>query len=119
MTTAKTQAEKMALRALPGDEVRQIVWRFADRYDLQMAVQAVRALARGPVARMVADGARNSHEWTDEKAELLNAFDASGLTALGMDPEFGGYIEGPKNLAPISPSVRSTSVAHQSNRRPT
>jgi alkylation response protein AidB-like acyl-CoA dehydrogenase len=99
MTTAKTQAEKMALRALPGDEVRQIVWRFADRYDLQMAVQAVRALARGPVARMVADGARNSHEWTDEKAELLNAFDASGLTALGMDPEFGGYIEGPKNLA--------------------
>jgi alkylation response protein AidB-like acyl-CoA dehydrogenase len=99
MTTAKTIDEKRALRALPGDEVRQIMWRFADRYDLQMAVQAVRAVARGPVARMVAAGARNSHEWTDEKAELLTAFDESGLTALAMDPEFGGYMEGPKNLA--------------------
>ena len=52
------------LRALPGDDVRQILWRFADRYDLQMLVQSARAVARGPVARLVAAGARNSHEWT-------------------------------------------------------
>ena len=56
------------LRTLPGDDVRQILWRFADRYDLQMLVQSARGVARGPVARLVADGARNSHEWTPEKA---------------------------------------------------
>ena len=40
------------LRALPGDDVRQILWRFTDRYDLQMLVQSARAVARGPVARL-------------------------------------------------------------------
>ena len=52
------------LQTLPGDDVRQIMWRFADRYELHMLVQASRAVARGPVARVVADGGRNSHEWT-------------------------------------------------------
>lgn len=87
------------LRTLPGDDVRQILWRFADRFDLQMLVQSARSVARGPVARLVAEGARNSHEWTDQKAQLLKAFDESGITTLYMDPEQGGYIEGPKNLA--------------------
>ena len=59
------------LKTLPGDDVRQIMWRFTDRYDLQMVVQSTRAVARGPVARLVADGARNSHEWTEKKAELM------------------------------------------------
>ncbi|WP_018125607.1 acyl-CoA dehydrogenase family protein [Desulfovibrio oxyclinae] len=87
------------LRTLPGDDVRQIMWRFAERYDLQMTVQSARSIARSVVAKLVAEGARNSHEWTDQKAELLTAFDQSGLTALFMDPHQGGYIEGPKNLA--------------------
>jgi len=87
------------LRTLPGDDVRQIQWRFADRYDLQMLVQSSRAVARGPVARLVAEGARNSHEWTDQKAQLLKAFDDSGITAVFMDPAQGGFVEGPKNLA--------------------
>jgi len=87
------------LRTLPGDDVRQILWRFADRYDLQMLVQSSRAVARGPVARLVAEGARNTHEWTDQKAQLLKAFDESGITALFMDPAQGGFVEGPKNLA--------------------
>jgi alkylation response protein AidB-like acyl-CoA dehydrogenase len=87
------------LRTLPGDDVRQILWRFAERYDLQMLVQSSRAVARGPVARLVAEGARNSHEWTDQKAQLLKAFDESGITALFMDPAQGGFVEGPKNLA--------------------
>ncbi|MGO4880266.1 MAG: acyl-CoA dehydrogenase family protein [Bryobacteraceae bacterium] len=87
------------LRALPGDDVRQILWRFADRYDLQMLVQAARAVARGPVARLVAAGARNSHEWTPEKAGLLKAFDESGISAVFLEPEEGGFIAGPKNLA--------------------
>src|SRR5512146_2005334 len=97
-----TTAEKLkpeVLRTLPGDDVRAILWRFADRYDLQMMVQSARAVARGPVARMVADGVRNTHEWTDRKNELLDAFDSSGITAVFMDPEQGGFIEGPKNLA--------------------
>jgi alkylation response protein AidB-like acyl-CoA dehydrogenase len=93
--TAKTPQ----LAALPGDDVRQIMWRFADRYDLQMLVQSVRAVARGPVARLVANGARNTHEWTEEKATLLEAYDAAGITSVFLDPEYGGFIEGPKNLA--------------------
>jgi alkylation response protein AidB-like acyl-CoA dehydrogenase len=87
------------LRTLPGDDVRQIMWRFADRYDVQMALQSARSLARTLVARLVAEGARHTHEWTDHKAQLLEAFDSSGLTALFMDPHQGGFIEGPKNLA--------------------
>ncbi len=87
------------LRTLPGDDVRQIMWRFADRFDLQMAVAAARSVARGLVARLVADGVRHSHEWTPEKAQLLQAFDESGITAVFLDPHQGGFIEGPKNMA--------------------
>ena len=84
---------------LPGDPVRQIQWRFADRYDLQMLVQSARSVARGTVAHMVAAGERNSHEWTPAKNEMLEAFDRAGITAAFMDPEEGGFISGPKNLA--------------------
>ncbi|MCX6621914.1 MAG: acyl-CoA/acyl-ACP dehydrogenase, partial [Acidobacteria bacterium] len=87
------------LRTLPGDDIRQIMWRYADRYDLQMIVQSSRQVARGPVARLVAGGGRNTHEWTPEKNALLQAFDESGITAAFMDPHQGGFIEGPKNLA--------------------
>ena len=87
------------LRTLPGDDIRAIMWRYSDRFDLQMLVQSVRSVARGPVAQAVANGARNSHDWTEEKANLLKAFDESGITSLFMEPEQGGYIAGPKNLA--------------------
>ena len=87
------------LRTLPNDDVRQTMWRFADRYELHMLVQATRGVARGPVARLVANGGRNSHDWTTEKASLLPHFDESGITAAFLDPEYGGYIAGPKNLA--------------------
>jgi len=99
MTLAAIDQPTDYLRALPGDDVRQILWRFADRYDLQMLVQGVRAVARGPVARLVAAGARNTHEWTADKNALLQAFDESGITGVFMDPSQGGFIEGPKNLA--------------------
>ncbi len=99
MTLAAIEPTTEYLRALPGDDVRQILWRFADRYDLQMLVQSVRAVARGPVARLVASGARNTHEWTPDKQALLQAFDESGITGVFMDPAQGGFIEGPKNLA--------------------
>jgi alkylation response protein AidB-like acyl-CoA dehydrogenase len=99
VSTSVAKPKTESLRTLPGDDVRQILWRFADRFDLQMLVQSVREVARGPVARLVAGGARNSHEWTPEKNELLEAFDKSGITAVFMAPEEGGYIAGPKNLA--------------------
>jgi len=88
-----------SIRTLPGDDVRQLLWRFQDRYDLQMLVQSVRSVARGPVARLVAEGARNSHEWTDRKNDLLKHYDESGVTGVFMEPHQGGFIEGPKNLA--------------------
>ena len=91
--------ESKTMLTLPGDAVRQIQWRFADRFDLQMLVQSSRNVARGTVARMVAAGERNTHEWTPAKAEMLLAFDRSGITAAFMEPEEGGFIVGPKNLA--------------------
>src|SRR5260370_11150119 len=99
MTLAAIDHSTDYLRALPGDDVRQILWRFADRYDLQMLVQSVRAVARGPVARLVAGGARNTHEWTPDKQALLQAFDESGITGVFIDPSQGVFLEGPQNLA--------------------
>ncbi len=87
------------MNTLPGDDVRQVMWRFPERFDLQMVVQSARSVARGPVARLVADGARNTHEWTEGKNSLLEVFDQAGITSLFMEPEWGGYIAGPKNMA--------------------
>ena len=99
MAAPATAVESQTLSTLPGDDVRQVMWRLSDRYDLQMFVQAVRQVARGPVARLVAAGARNTHNWTAEKAELLHHFDECGVTGVFMDPHQGGFIEGPKNVA--------------------
>src|SRR5512146_686473 len=100
MEAKKNESTTVELMStLPGDDVRQILWRFSDRYELQMVIQSARSLARGVVARLVADGARNSHEWNDKKAQLLTCFDEVGLTTVFMDPEDGGFIAGPKNLA--------------------
>ncbi len=99
MRTLPISSAAEILRTLPDDAARQVMWRFGDRYDLQMVVQAARGVARGPVARMVAAGARNTHDWTPEKASLLAAFDESGITSLFVNPELGGYLAGPKNLA--------------------
>lgn len=96
-TSASRTTEQ--LKTLPGDEIRQILWRYAGRFDLQMLVQSVRAVARGPVARLVAQGGRHCHDWTPEKNALLAEYDAAGITAAYMEPEEGGYLEGPKNLA--------------------
>jgi alkylation response protein AidB-like acyl-CoA dehydrogenase len=84
---------------LPGDAVRQIQWRFAERFDLQMLVQSARGVARGTVARLVAAGERNTHEWTPAKNAMMEEFDRAGITAAFMEPEEGGFIAGPKNLA--------------------
>ena len=94
-----TLNEARTMLTLPGDAVRQIQWRFADRFDLQMLVQSARGVARGTVARLVAAGERNNHEWTPAKNEMLEAFDRAGITAVFMEPEEGGFIAGPKNLA--------------------
>ncbi len=98
MNTA-TMARTKPMQALPGDAIRQIQWRFADRFDLQMLVQSARGVARGTVARLVASGERNTHEWTRGKGTMLEALDAAGVTAAFMEPEEGGFIIGPKNLA--------------------
>jgi alkylation response protein AidB-like acyl-CoA dehydrogenase len=96
-TVAVTETKTML--TLPGDAVRQIQWRFADRFDLQMLVQSARGVARGTVARLVAAGERNTHEWTPGKSGMMEAFDRAGVTAAFMEPEEGGFIAGPKNLA--------------------
>jgi alkylation response protein AidB-like acyl-CoA dehydrogenase len=92
-------SDSKIMLTLPGDAVRQIQWRFADRFDLQMLVQSARGVARGTVARLVAAGERNTHEWTPGKNSMMEAFDRAGVTAAFMEPEEGGFIVGPKNLA--------------------
>jgi len=92
-------SEIPVMLTLPGDAVRQIQWRFADRFDLQMLVSSARGVARGTVARLVSAGERNSHEWTPGKNAMLEAFDSAGVTAAFMEPSEGGFIVGPKNLA--------------------
>jgi alkylation response protein AidB-like acyl-CoA dehydrogenase len=98
MGTVAVSDSKIML-TLPGDAVRQIQWRFADRFDLQMLIQSARGVARGTVARLVAAGERNTHEWTPGKNSMMDAFDRAGVTAAFMEPEEGGFITGPKNLA--------------------
>lgn len=87
------------LGRLPGDEVRRILWRFDDRPALQQVVARVRGAARGPVARVVADGARNDAEWSGRKAALLDVLDEAGVHQALLDPEHGGAFAGSKNLA--------------------
>jgi alkylation response protein AidB-like acyl-CoA dehydrogenase len=98
MSTA-APPEILHMLTLPTDAIRQIQWRFADRFDLQMLVQSARGVARGPVARLVAAGGRNTHEWTVGKEDMMEAFDRSGISAIFMEPDEGGFIAGPKNLA--------------------
>ncbi|MGB8259515.1 MAG: acyl-CoA dehydrogenase family protein [Terracidiphilus sp.] len=98
MVTSPT-SETRTMLTLPGDSVRQILWRFSDRFDLQMLVQSSRGVARGTVAQLVAAGERNTHEWTPGKQEMMEAFDRAGITAAYMEPEEGGFIAGPKNAA--------------------
>ena len=98
MSAVAVSNEKILL-TLPGDAVRQIQWRFSDRFDLQMLVQSARGVARGTVAQLVAAGQRNTHEWTPGKAGMMEALDRAGVTAAFMEPEEGGFIVGPKNLA--------------------
>jgi alkylation response protein AidB-like acyl-CoA dehydrogenase len=98
MSAVAVSNEKIML-TLPGDAVRQIQWRFADRFDLQMLVQSARGVARGTVAQLVAAGERNTHEWTPGKNGMMEALDRAGVTAAFMEPEEGGFIVGPKNLA--------------------
>ncbi len=88
-----------SMLTLPTDAIRQLQWHFADRFDLQMLVQSARGVARTTVARLVAAGERNTHEWTPLKEEMLEAFDRTGLSAIFMEPDQGGFIAGPKNLA--------------------
>lgn len=99
MATSVPKTRPETLQTLPNDPIRQILWRFGERFDLQMLAQSAREVARGLVARLVAEGARATHDWTEKKASLLKAFDEAGITSVFMDPEQGGYLLGPKNLA--------------------
>ena len=98
MSTTTQESTRAPLQTLPGDDVRQIMWRFAERFDIQMLLQSVREVARGPVARVVAEGGRNTHEWTEEKQALQKHFDEAGITTAVVSPEYGGTVAGSSNL---------------------
>jgi len=97
--TTSTGGETVRLPAIPTDEVRKVMWRFAGRDDLLQLARSTRSLARGLVARLVADGQRDTIEWTEAKNAMLGEFDAAGISALMAEPKQGGAIAGSKNLA--------------------
>ena len=100
MSTVSTQTcATPVLQRLPGDAVRRVLWRYADRPDLDRLVRATREVARGPVARLVAEGGRRSHAWDERKAALLPAFDAAGITGISLDSAHGAIFEESRNLA--------------------
>ncbi len=103
MTTASSSTQSPdnvpVLPTLPTDAVRRIMWRLTDRDDLQKLVRSARGVARGLVARLVTEGQRDTYQWTPEKQRLLDALDQAGVSSLFADPEYGGTITGPKNLA--------------------
>ena len=101
MTTAPTRSagEVPLLPTLPSDEIRQVMWRWRDRDDLWQLVRATRGVARGLVARLVAQGQRDTYQWTPEKHRLLDALDAAGVSSVLVDPQYGGTGRGSKNLA--------------------
>jgi len=68
------------LQTLPGDDVRQSCGALPTGRPRDARASGAHS-RRGPVARLVAAGARNSHEWTPAKASLLPVFDESGITA--------------------------------------
>ena len=48
---------------------------------------------------MVAEGAATPTSGPEQKNALLEQYDAAGMTGVFMEPQQGGFIEGPKNLA--------------------
>jgi hypothetical protein len=87
------------LRILPTDGTRQVTWRISDRRTHQRLVQSARAVARGPIARLLTDGARRSDGRTPGIAALLEEFDRAGLTTLHVGPQSDGLVEAPETLA--------------------
>lgn len=87
------------LPALPTDALRQVMWRLGDGDKLPQLVEAARGVARGLVAQLVADGQRDTYEWTPAKQRLLEALDSAGVSSIYAEPQYGGTMAGPKNLA--------------------
>ncbi len=98
MSTAVERSPE-TLRALPGDDIPLTHGCRPARYFVLPRAPPPGAGPPGPVARLVAEGARNTHAWTPAKASLLRHFDESGITGVFLDPEQGGLVTGPKNLA--------------------
>ena len=84
----ENKVERATMKMLPGDEVRQIMWRFAERYDIQMAVAGARQTARSVVARLVANGQRFTHEWTAEKQSLFDDVAVETPSGNGIENTF-------------------------------
>jgi hypothetical protein len=83
------------LPGLPGDRVRQVMWRFEDRPALQGFVEWLRHLARGPIASWVASGGRRAMPGSEGRESLRARLDEAGLWPV-MPVPFG---DGSEHLA--------------------
>ena len=128
MSSGLEDLKRETLRTLPGDDVRQIMWRFAERFDLQMVVQSSRAVARGPVARIVRRMAVHLPRrplaalWVERLGRdrgVPPALPGAGSAAAGLArPRVEPRLEPQRDdggdegaVAPVSQSVRPASAA--------
>jgi len=63
------------------DEAHEALWRIAGHAELLEARNKARQTARGTVAPLLAQACATS-EWTGEKARVLRALDAQGITGI-------------------------------------
>jgi hypothetical protein len=84
---------------LPGDDVRQIMWRFADRYELHMLVQARAAWRAGRSPGWSPPAAQFARVDARKRPACSSTSTRAASPPRFLDPEQGGFIAGPKNLA--------------------
>ena len=102
MATSVSRVRSETLRTLPDDNVRQILWRFADRYDdLQMGGElSPGEVARGPVWRAWSPaGSVAPMSGPSKSPRCLRPSTSPASPPCSWIPRKSGYLAGPKNLA--------------------
>ncbi|MGA3080915.1 MAG: acyl-CoA dehydrogenase family protein [Terracidiphilus sp.] len=78
----------LAMKLTWWDEVHATLWRIADRAELLKLRDEARLTARETVAPLLAQ-AHAARGWTEEKARVLSALDAQGLTGIPASARHG------------------------------
>lgn len=97
--TNKLDNNKYHLKVLPNNEIRQIMWRYSDNFELQMLVESTRSVARNSISKLALSDLSKKHGWNSEKTNILTYLDEAGITNAYLDKDHGGFLTDKKNLA--------------------